>query len=150
MKTCMPLVACLALAAAGSGCIGFERESTVGPTSGGLSSLMGSWSSANLVPSPSSCADFKWNVTEQTSTSAKGTFTATCAGDLKLSGTAEGTLNDSRVNWTAQGTASAPGLPSCNFSLSGTAEIGMDAVRVPYAGTTCLGPVNGEEILRRS
>lgn len=149
MKTIIQLVACFALAASTAACIGFERESTTGPSAAGLSSLMGSWSSSNLVPSPSSCADFKWNVTEQTTTSAKGTFSAACAGDLKLSGSAEGTLNGSVVNWTAQGTASAPGLSSCNFALTGTAVIGLDAVRVPYSGTTCLGDVKGEEILTK-
>ena len=149
MKTLLKLVPCLAFAVAAAGCLGFERQSTTGPTAGGMNSLMGSWSSSNIIPSPSSCADFKWNVTEQTATTAKGSFSATCAGDQKLEGTAEGSLSGSVVNWSAQGTASAPGLASCGFSLTGAAHIGMDSVRVPYSGTTCLGAVNGEEILRK-
>ena len=143
------LLACAVLAALSTACMGFERQSTTGPSAGGMSALMGSWSSSNLVPSPSSCADFKWNVREQTATSAKGSFSASCAGDLRLAGTAEGTLSGSTINWSAQGTASAPGLTSCNFALTGTAVLGMDAVRVPYSGTTCLGAVQGEEILRK-
>ena len=45
---------------------------------------MGSWTSSSLIPSPSTCTDFKWNVSEQTADSAKGSFSATCANDLKL------------------------------------------------------------------
>jgi hypothetical protein len=111
---------------------------------------MGNWSSANIIPSPASCTDFKWKVAEQTGTSAKGAFSATCAGDLKLQGTAQGTLNGSTIEWSAQGTGTAPGLTSCDISLRGTAEIGIDSVRVPYSGDTCLGKVNGVEILKRN
>jgi len=32
----------------------------------------------------------------------------------------------------------------------GTAEIGLDSVRVPYSGDTCLGKVSGVETLRRN
>ena len=45
-----------------------------GPLVAGVSALMGTWASASVAPSPSSCTDFKWTVTDQTSTSAKGSF----------------------------------------------------------------------------
>ena len=141
---------CLSLAA--SGCVGYSSKTTsTGPTTAGVAALMGNWVSAgaSLIPSPSSCTDFKWNPTEQTSNSAKGSFSASCAGDLKVSGTASGTLSGSVVTWTAQATASVPGLPSCPISLSGTAELGSDSIRVPYAGDTCLGKVSGVEILKK-
>jgi hypothetical protein len=151
MNNLVRLAVCVAVAALSAACIGFERKSSVtGPSASGISTLMGSWSSTNIIPTPSSCTDFQWNVSEQTGTSARGSFTATCAGDLRLSGTAQGTLSGSTVNWSAQGTATAPGLSSCNISLTGTAEITVDAVRVPYSGTTCLGNVSGTEILRRN
>lgn len=137
------------LAAACTGCLGFERKSTVtGPTAAGVGALMGSWSSSNVIPSPSSCSDFRWNVTEQTGSTARGSFSATCAGDLRLSGTAQGTLSGSTIDWRAEGTATRPGL-SCPITLTGTAEIGVSTVRVPYSGQTCLGPVSGVETLRR-
>jgi len=133
-----------------AGCFGFEHTSTVtGPTSTGISALMGSWSSASIIPSASSCTDFQWNVTEQTSTTAKGSFSATCAGDLKVNGTAQGSLNGSSIVWSATGTATAPGLPSCAITLNGTAELGADSIRVPYSGDTCLGKVSGVEVLRK-
>ena len=132
-----------------TGCLGYERESTLGPTSTGIAALLGSWTSGSLVPQPGQCTDFKWDVTEQTGNSARGTFSATCAGDLRLNGTAEATLVGSLVTWSAQATASVPGLANCPITLSGTAELLTDSVRIPYSGTTCLGPVSGIETLRR-
>src|SRR5262249_18620548 len=110
-------------AAAASACFDFEHKSTPGPTTSGISALLGTSSSSNLIPAASSCTDFKWSVTDQTSTSASGSFSATCAGDLKVSGTARGQMSGSFIAWTAEGNASAPGLSSCAISLTGTAEI---------------------------
>jgi len=42
-----------------------------------------------------------------------------------------------------------PGLASCPFSLSGTGTIDGDVIRVPYTGSTCLGPVSGTQVLQR-
>jgi hypothetical protein len=144
------LALALAAAVAAAGCIGFEHTSTVtSPSAGGVNALMGTWSSASVVPSPSSCTDFKWNATEQTSTTAGGSFSATCANDLKVTGTAQGTLNGATVNWSASGTTTAPNQGSCTFTLMGTAELGVDSIRVPYSGTVCSIQVSGVEILKR-
>ena len=148
MKKLAQLVVCLAIAAAAAACFGYERGSTLASPSGS-GSLVGNWISSSLVPTPSSCADFKWNITEQTGNTAKGSFSATCAGDLKLNGTAEGTINGSTIAWSADATGTLPGLPSCRVTLRGTAEIGVTTVRVPYSGDTCLGPVSGVESLSR-
>jgi hypothetical protein len=143
------LASALTLAVAAIGCAGFEHTSTTtSPSATGVSALMGTWVSASsVVPTPSTCSDFKWNVTEQTATTAKGSFTATCAGDLKVAGTAQGTLSGSIISWSAVGTATAAGLPSCAVALAGTAELGASSIRVPYSGDTCLGKVSGVEIL---
>ena len=148
MKNTALFVALLAATAA-SGCIGFEHKSTLGPTATGIRALLGTWSSSNLIPAASSCSDFKWSVTEQTGTSASGSFSATCAGDLRVSGVARGQLSGSTITWSAEGNASAPGLTSCAISLSGTAELQTDSIRVPYSGDTCLGKVSGVENLKR-
>lgn len=140
----------LAAAICSAGCFNFERTSnTTGPSDTGVSALMGNWASVSGVPSPSSCSDFKWNVTEQTSTSAKGSFTATCPNDLKVAATAQGTLSGSTVNWSANGTATAADQSSCPIALTGTAELGIDSIRVPYSGTACSIQVNGVEILKK-
>lgn len=136
---------------AAGACVGYENKTTVaGPTGTTVTSLMGNWVSASsVIPSASTCADFKWNATEQTASGAKGSFSASCAGDLKVAGTAEGTLSGSVVTWSAAGNATAPGLPSCAITLSGTAELGTNSIRVPYKGDTCLGKVSGVEVLDR-
>jgi hypothetical protein len=152
MKNRILLVVLSLAAASAAGCIGFERKSTLaGPSTAGIGALMGNWSSANVIPSASTCTDFKWNVTEQTASSAKGSFSATCANDLKFNGSAQGNLTSAgTIAWSAQATASAPGLPSCGVALTGTAELTTDSVRVPYSGDTCLGKVSGTEILKRN
>jgi hypothetical protein len=89
-------------------------------------------------------------VTSQTVTSIAGNFSTVCAGNLTISGTAAGQLGGDGVPITARGTASLPGIPSCSFSLTGTGTISNgDTLTIPYAGTTCLGPVHGTETLRR-
>jgi hypothetical protein len=133
-----------------SACIGYERKSTLGPSATGVAALLGNWTSSNLIPSASACTDFKWNVTQQTGNTASGTFSATCTGDLKVNGSANGTLSGSTVTWNAQATASVPALPACPITLTGTAELGVDSIRVPYSGDTCLGKVSGVEVLRKN
>jgi hypothetical protein len=140
----------LAAAVASAGCLGFEHTSTpTQPTSGSANGLMGTWASASVVPSASSCTDFKWNATEQTGTTAKGSFSATCANDVKVTGTAQGTLNNGAVMWNADGNAAAANQAACTFALTGTAELGVDSIRVPYSGTVCSITVSGVEILAR-
>jgi hypothetical protein len=134
-----------------AGCIGFERESTLtGPNAAGNSALMGSWTSGNIIPAANTCSNFVWNVSEQTATSAKGSFSAKCAGDLTVTGTAEGSFTGpASIGWSGTANATAPGLTSCAVRLSGTAELLVDSIRIPYSGETCLGPVSGVETLRR-
>jgi hypothetical protein len=146
----LALVAAVSLIAASTtACLEFEHKSSLGPTTTGIGALAGSWSSSNLIPSASTCTDFQWNVTDQTATSAGGSFSATCPGDLKVTGTARGVLSGSGITWTAQGNATAPGLTSCAITLTGTAELTTDSIRVPYSGDTCLGKVSGVENLKR-
>jgi hypothetical protein len=146
---CLVTLVCVGAAAA-SGCIGYERRSSVSPTATGTAALLGNWSSSSALPSPTSCTNFRWNVTEQSGNTASGTFSATCAGNLQVAGTANATLSGSTVTWNAAAAASVPNLPSCPITLTGTAEIGVDSVRVPYSGDTCLGKVSGVEILRKN
>jgi hypothetical protein len=146
------LLLVLACAAAAAGCTGFEHKSTLTEPSSspsGISGLVGVWTSGNIIPSPDSCTAFEWHATEQTPTSARGDFSATCASNLKLQGTAEGTLSGSAISWSARGNASAADLASCAFTLTGTAELGPTSVRIPYSGDTCLGKVSGVETLHR-
>ena len=134
-----------------SGCIGFERQSNVtGPTAAGNSAMLGTWTSTNLIPSPASCTNFVWSVTEQSATAAKGNFSASCAGDLKVSGSAQGNFTTAgTIAWSGTANATGPGLTACAVSLSGTAELTVDSIKIPYSGDTCLGKVSGIETLKR-
>ncbi len=150
-KSLVGLAAATVLALGAAGCIGIEHKTTVtGPSNAtDLGALLGSWTSSSVMPSPQSCSNFQWSVTDQQGTSASGTFSATCPGGLTLAGTAQGTLLGNTVSWTANGNATAPGLPSCAFTLTGTAVINGNQITVPYTGQTCLGAVQGEETLNR-
>jgi hypothetical protein len=146
------LVVVLSLAAAiASACTSFERKSSLNePSAAGNNSLLGSWTSSQLIPTPSTCTDFKWTVSEQTATSAKGAFSATCPGDLKFTGTAQGVMmSPTAISWSADANATAPGLTSCSLKLTGTATIGVDSIGIPYSGDTCLGKVSGIETLKK-
>lgn len=141
----------LAAGTAAAGCTSLEHKSSLTePSAAGNNSLLGNWTSSTLIPTPSTCTDFKWNVTEQTASSAKGSFSASCPGDLKFTGTAEGSLSSpTQIQWSAKGNAAGPGLPSCAMALTGTASIGTDSIIIPYAGDTCLGKVQGIETLKK-
>ena len=121
------------------------------PTTDG--SLTGLWSSQTglPVPSKSTCANFSWQVTSQTSSSLAGSFSASCEGNLTIKGTASGVmLNPTTVDLKVSGPAVVGGFAACDFSLSGTGTIANgDTLTIPYSGTTCLGPVQGTETLRR-
>ena len=151
------LFACVAAASmAAAGCVGFEHSTTVTSptTSPSIDALTGSWQSVqdagSIIPDPNTCTDFKWVAASQTATSASGSFSANCNG-VAFSGTASGTLTGTTVAWTANGTGTGSPLPQspCAISLSGTAELGTDSIRVPYNGTTCMGVVAGVQILNR-
>jgi predicted naringenin-chalcone synthase len=58
-------------------------------------------------------------------------------------------MTGSTIAWTAIGTSTIVGAPACDVALMGTAELGANSIRVPYSGTTCLGPVSGVEVLTK-
>jgi hypothetical protein len=148
-KTYLVILSLVATVAAG--CTELEHKSSLtDPSIAGNNSLLGNWTSSTLIPTPSTCTDFKWNVTEQTPSSMKGTFSASCPGDLKFTGNAEGSLTSpTNIRWSAAANATAPGLSSCSLNLTGTATLGTDSIIVPYEGTTCLGAVKGIETLKK-
>ena len=115
-------------------------------------SLVGTWSSGGGggTVAPDQCGAFQWRVTNQTSTSIAGEFTAQCVG-YTVTGSGTGQLSGQTVTVTLSGTGTASGLPACPFSLSGTGTVdGTDSITIPYTGTTCFGSVKGTETLRKS
>ena len=145
MRAYAGLVAAVAMLAAGCG---FEQSQNLTSPTGSLGGLTGLWTSIPSGSSSASCTDFRWTISQQTTTMVSGAFSAECGGSITVSGTAAGTLSGSTIILQATGTATSQGL-NCPFSLSGTGYIEGDAIRVPYTGQTCLGPIQGEETLRR-
>jgi hypothetical protein len=146
MRTLVALAIAMTMASA---CIELTRTST-GPSSSSelLNTLSGGlWSSSGAID-PNACGNFTWSITELTSTSARGTFGATCAGGIALNGTAEGTLSGSVLNWRASGTARTA-IGDCPFTLNGTALLEGVGVRVNYTANTCVGNFSGSELLKK-
>ncbi len=113
-----------------------------------VASLLGTWSSSSSVGAGvSSCTNLQWRLTGQQGSTVAGEASAIC-GSLTVSGTFSGTISGHDVPYQISGSAETSGI-SCPFTLGGTAHIEGDAIRVPYSGTTCLGPAQGEEVLRR-
>lgn len=154
----------LALALAVTACVEVKRETTTptspssnpsspsAPTqvSGVLNS--GAWTSQNVATSfnPGQCGNFQWQITTMTATSATGTFSAVCAGELALKGTAEGKLEGLTANITASGTGSSPTIPTCTFSITAVAiPQTLDTVKLTYSGTVCGMTTSGTEILKK-
>jgi hypothetical protein len=143
------LVLSTALAGAACGDLLGIRSQT-GPSLA-IDGLTGSWASvASATSLPNTCTDFKWTISDVSSSSASGTFTATC-GIVAVAGTAGATTGSgSTINWTVDATGTTSSGIECPIALSGTAVLETAQIRITYSGTTCAGPVTGTEILRRS
>ena len=143
------LLAVIALAAAAAGCMSFLTPSATNSTPVTADALVGAWAPvSSWSTAPNTCTDFHWTVADVSGTTAAGTFTATC-GAMPVSGIARGTLTDQSLAWTATATGLTTAGLACPVSLTGTATFDGTQIRVPYAGTTCLGNVSGAEILRK-
>ena len=72
-------------------------------------------------------------------TTANVTFTATCAGNITVTGSGSGTLTGSTINWTASGLVGQGGV-NCPFTFTNSkATLDADAAQivVNYTGTIC-------------
>jgi hypothetical protein len=140
-------------ACASAACFEFSSKTT--PSSGTSQTLAGAWATTESLPGTSgslqdACVNFKWAVTQINGTSGSGTFSATCLGNMQVTGSASGTLVGSTLNWSANATGTVPNQSSCTISLTGSATLeANNKIRIPYQGTTCLGPVSGTEVITR-
>ena len=149
------LAAAFMLIAASASAACFDFSSKTSPTPTANTVLGGNWATTQSLPGVSgsladSCVNFHWAVTSFTGTSGSGTFSATCLGNMQVAGSATGTLSGTTLTWSANATATVPGVPACAIAISGTATLeANNQIRIPYAGTTCLGPVSGTEIIQK-
>lgn len=161
-KALLTRIAAVALSLTAAACAFDHSSNIVAPSVPALPSspapngvagpLTGIWASEQqlILPASWTCGNFMWSVTSQTESSLDGDFSALCAGIVVVSGSASGQLNGSEVQLALSGIASVQGIITCPFSLTSTGHIeDSNTLRVPYSGETCLGPVHGEEVLRR-
>ena len=134
-------------------CAGCEvsNESGLNPSapSALASLLVGQWSSSSSAPLPTqnTCTDLQWLISQETPSTFSGTFSATCGPGVQVEGTLTGILVDDQLALTGVGTAIPLGSIGCDFTLDGTARVVGDTIQLDYAGSTCLGPVSGTEVL---
>ena len=170
MKRSLVLLSSLLSVVAVAAC-GVERTSTVlGPTTAATvavagtsvssSSLLGTWvvqgtqtkaavttSAVAALPDFSSCSNFQWTITTQTATEAAGKFSADCTGGLVLAGNITGKLGAATIPLVIDGTLTR-GDDRCPFSATGTGTpINSVTFKIAYSGSTCLGPLQGENML---
>lgn len=163
MKLARVYSAVLLAAVIGAAGCEFQRKSqSTEPTaiepSATIPSLLGTWSTtaatgpsgAPAAAGDSSCTNFQWNVTSQSSTHIVGNFTAVCLGSANIAGAATGNISGTNVTMTITGNGSMPGLASCPFNVVGNGTMQGDVIVVPYTGTTCLGPLSGTQTIARS
>ncbi len=146
------LAALLVAALVSAGCSNLLNDATSSttPTPTGVQGLTGVWSSVSSTTTlPDTCTNFRWVVTDIQDSTVSGSFTATCLVNMAVTGTASGVLSGTTLTWTATAMGTSPTVANCPISLSGTAEIDGNQARVPFTGTTCVGPVSGTEILRK-
>jgi len=144
------ITALTAAALTSAACFDFSSTITAPSGTAGAAALVGGWSSAQGATAQNSCTDFKWSVTQTSGSTATGTFSAVCFGNVTISGNASGSLANAVLTWSAAATAVVPGLATCPIALSGTAQMINDTtIQIPYSGTTCLGPVSGTETLKK-
>jgi hypothetical protein len=151
MKSIWIALVVIAAMAFGASCTGLNSELANLTSPSGLASLIGTWQpSAGLAAAANSCTILQWQITGQAGNSLSGTLSAQCAGGILATGNVTGQLNGDEVVLQITGNATVPGLSNCPFSVNGVAHMeDNDTLRISYSGTTCEGPVHGEEALRR-
>jgi hypothetical protein len=143
MKKLAQIAVCLTVAVSAAGCFGYERNST--PTApvrqhritGRQLDLVQSHPVAELLR--------RLQVEHHRADRQYGQ--GLVQRDLRQRSEADrhGTRHDQRLDHPMERhrRRQRPGLANCQVSLTGTAEIGITTVRVPYSGDTCLGKVSG-------
>lgn len=136
---------------AGCDLLNKKDKSPTSPTeSGSLSAFAGTWSSVTASTPAAGCGNVKYTVTPTTTSSAAVTFSATCAGNIAVTGAGAGTLNGSAMDWSASGLVAQGGV-NCPFTFTNS-KATLDAagqIVVTYAGTVCGIPVSGTETAKK-
>jgi hypothetical protein len=137
-----------------AGCDLLSKKDTTptGPTGSttSIDAFAGTWSSVTASTPPTGCGNLKYTVTPTSASSANVSFTATCAGNITVTGSGAGTLSGSVINWSGSGLVSQGGV-NCPFTFTNSTAT-LDAagqIVVNYTGTVCGIPVSGTETVKK-
>ena len=122
-----------------------------GPTTPAVSvdAFAGTWASSAPSPPPTGCGNLKYTVTPTTTAAANVTFAATCAGNINVTGSGNGTLSGSVITWSASGLVGQGGV-NCPFTFTNSkATLDAGQIVVNYTGTVCGIPVSGTETVKK-
>ena len=129
-----------------------ESGSPAGPSGPATSmdAFAGTWSSVAVSTPANGCGNLKYTITPTTASSANVTFSATCAGNIAVTGSGAGTLSGDTINWSANGLVGQGGV-NCPFTFTNSrATLGADGqITVTYTGTVCGIPVSGTETVKK-
>jgi hypothetical protein len=120
-----------------------------GPTTS-MDAFAGTWSSVTASTPATGCGNLKYTVTPTNASSANVSFTATCAGNINVTGSGSGTLSGSVINWSGTGLVAQGGV-NCPFTFTNSTAT-LDAsgqIVVNYTGTVCGIPVSGTETVKK-
>jgi hypothetical protein len=115
-----------------------------------VDAFAGTWASVTPSTPPTGCGNAKYTVTPISASSANVVFSATCAGNIGVTGSGSGTLSGSTINWSASGLVGQGGV-NCPFTFTNN-KATLDAtgqILVNYAGTVCGIPVSGTETVKK-
>jgi hypothetical protein len=114
-----------------------------------VDAFAGSWTSVTASTPPTGCGNLKYTVTPTGATTANISFTATCAGNITVTGSGSGTLSGSTINWAASGLVGQGGV-NCPFTFTNSkATLEGAQIVVTYMGTICGIPVTGTETVKK-
>jgi hypothetical protein len=137
-----------------SGCDLLSKKDTTpaGPTetTTTMDAFAGTWSSVTASTPSTGCGNLKYTVTPTSATSANVSFTATCAGNITVTGSGSGTLSGSVINWSGSGLVAQGGV-NCPFTFTNS-KATLDSsgqIVVNYTGTVCGIPVSGTETVKK-
>lgn len=117
----------------------------------GIDAFAGTWQSAAVTVPPTGCGNLKYTVTPVGTTSANVTFSATCASNISVTGSGNGTLSGSTITWSATGLVGQGGV-NCPFTFSNntaTIDSTSSQIAINYSGTVCGIPVSGTDTVKK-
>ena len=115
-----------------------------------IDAFAGTWASITPSTPPTGCGNLKYTITPTSATAANVSFTATCAGNIAVTGSGNGTLSGSIVTWNASGLVGQGGV-NCPFTFTNNKATleSTGQVVVNYTGTVCGIPVSGTETVKK-